>query len=54
MTKTSQDEFGLLGVMFTVIGWLFVFSAIVVVASSIVGSVAKDFGPLGIWLRTSR
>lgn len=54
MTKTSQDEFGLLGVMFTVIGWLFIFSAIVVVAPSIVGSVAKDSGPLGIWLRTSR
>ncbi|WP_260684409.1 hypothetical protein [Rhodococcus sp. KBS0724] len=53
ITRTSQDQFGLLGVMFTLISWLFVFSAIVVVAGTIVGSVAKDDGPLGSWLRRS-
>lgn len=51
ITHTSQDQFGLLGVMFTLISWLFIFSGIIVVASVIVSSVAKDDGPLGIWLR---
>lgn len=49
--ETSRDQFGFLGVMFTLISWLFVFSAIVVTASTIVGSVAEDNGPLGVWIR---
>jgi membrane protein len=37
--------------VFTLIGWLFVYSAIVVVAATIVQAFSEDDGQPGMWLR---
>lgn len=44
-------KFGVLGLVFTTIGWLFVFSAIVVAGATIISSLARDEGALGEFLR---
>lgn len=50
---SAQEQFGVLGMVFTLIGWLFVYSAIVVVAAVIVHAVSEDEYSLGTWLRNS-
>lgn len=52
--QSAQSQFGLLGMVFTLIGWLFVFSAIVVVAATMVHSVAASEGSCSTWLRHGR
>ena len=42
-------QFGVLGIVFTLVGWLFVFAAIVVGATIVVSSVARDEA-IGRWL----
>lgn len=42
-------QFGVIGIVFTLVGWLFVFAAIVVGATLVVSSVARD-EDIGRWL----
>ncbi|NMM85825.1 hypothetical protein B2J88_15865 [Rhodococcus sp. SRB_17] len=53
MAQSSEDQFGVLGLMFTFVGWLFVYSTIVVTAACISSSFSRDAGSLGAWLRSS-
>lgn len=53
MAHSSEDQFGVLGLMFTFVGWLFVYSTIVVTAACISSSFSRDAGSLGAWLRSS-
>lgn len=48
----ALHKFGVLGLVFTTIGWLFVFSAIVVAGSTIISSLSRDEGALGAFLRS--
>jgi membrane protein len=50
---SAERQFGLLGMVFTLIGWLFAYSAIVVVAATIVQAFSEDEndGQPGKWLR---
>ncbi|NMM85676.1 hypothetical protein B2J88_15080 [Rhodococcus sp. SRB_17] len=52
MARTSEEQFGVLGVMFTLVGWLFVYSAIVVVAACICSSFSREPSRAGAWLRS--
>ena len=52
--QSAQSQFGLLGMVFTIIGWLFVFSSIVVVAATVVRSVAASEGTWSTWLNHGR
>lgn len=49
--SSATGQFGTLGIIFTVISWLFVFSAIVIGSTVIVHALAVDDGPIGGWLR---
>lgn len=49
---SATGQFGILGVIFTIISWLFVFSAILVAATVIVHALASDSGRVGHFLRT--
>lgn len=51
MARSSAEQFGLLGVMFTFVGWLFAYSMIVVSAACISNSLFRDPGSFGSWLR---
>lgn len=53
MAQSSEDQFGVLGLMFTFVGWLFAYSAIVVTATCISASFSRGSGSLGAWLRSS-
>ena len=53
--NSAVKQFGVLGMVFTMIGWLFVYSAIVVVSATVVHALTQDDeadGP-GRWLRDS-
>jgi len=49
---SATGQFGILGVIFTIISWLFLFSAILVAATVIVHALASDQGRIGRFLRT--
>ncbi|HEY9315387.1 MAG TPA: hypothetical protein VIQ49_24320, partial [Williamsia sp.] len=49
---SATSQFGILGVIFTIISWLFVFSAVLVAATVIVYTLASDTGRIGHFLRT--
>lgn len=40
--SSAERQFGVLGMVFTLIGWLFVYSAIVVIAATVVHTIAQD------------
>ncbi|WP_207842043.1 hypothetical protein [Williamsia soli] len=50
---SATDQFGILGVIFTVISWLFVFSAIVIAATVIVHALFVEEGVVGRWLHAA-
>lgn len=50
VVKSATAQFGILGIIFTVISWLFVFSAIVIGATVIVHALSVDDGVVGRWL----
>jgi membrane protein len=50
VVASATAQFGVLGVIFTVISWLFVFSAIVIAATVIVHAMAVEEGIIGRWL----
>lgn len=55
ITNSAVKQFGFLGMVFTMIGWLFVYSAIVVISATVVHALTEDDednGP-GRWLRSS-
>ena len=49
---SATGQFGILGVIFTIISWLFVFSAVLVASTVIVCALAEDTGRIGHFLRT--
>ncbi|MGA9869914.1 MAG: hypothetical protein WBQ44_02015 [Rhodococcus sp. (in: high G+C Gram-positive bacteria)] len=51
--NNAEQQFGFLGIVFTLIGWLFVYSAIVVVAATAIHALTQDDhkGGPGTWLR---
>lgn len=49
---SATGQFGILGVVFTLISWLFVFSAVLVASTVIVYALAEDTGRIGHFLRT--
>jgi membrane protein len=49
---SATSQFGILGVIFTIISWLFVFSAVLVASTVIVYALASDTGRIGHFLRT--
>ncbi len=49
---SATGQFGILGVIFTIISWLFVFSAVLVASAVIVYTLASDTGRVGHFLRT--
>jgi membrane protein len=51
ISATAVAQYGVLGIVFTLVGWLFIFAVIVVASTIIVGSVARD-ETIGRWLGT--
>jgi membrane protein len=54
LVVSNQQQFGLLGVAFTLFSWLSACSFIIVVATVIGAVLAEDPGPLGRFIRASR
>jgi membrane protein len=54
LVASSQQQFGLLGVAFTLFSWLSACSFIIVVATVIGAVLAEDPGRLGRFIRASR
>jgi membrane protein len=42
VSATAVAQYGVLGIVFTLVGWLFLFAVVVVASTIIVGSVARD------------
>lgn len=53
--NSAEKQFGVLGMVFTMIGWLFVYSAIVVISATVVHALTQDVDDdaPGRWLRGS-
>ncbi|MGK9274002.1 hypothetical protein KXR83_23670 [Williamsia muralis] len=53
--NSAEKQFGVLGMVFTMIGWLFVYSAIAVISATVVHALTQDVDDdaLGRWLRGS-
>jgi membrane protein len=54
MVASSQQQFGFLGVAFTLFSWLSACSFVIVVATVVGAVLADDPGRLGRWIRTPR
>jgi membrane protein len=54
LVTTNQQQFGLLGVAFTLFTWLTACSLVIVVATVVGTVLAEDPGRLGRFIRTSR
>lgn len=50
-SAAAVSQFGILGLVFTMIGWLFVFAVIVVGSNVVISSLARD-ATVGPWLRS--
>ncbi|HEY5858552.1 MAG TPA: hypothetical protein VIW24_32160 [Aldersonia sp.] len=50
-SASAMSQFGILGLVFTMIGWLFVFAVIVVGSNVVISSLARD-ATVGPWLRS--
>jgi membrane protein len=49
VSQTAVSQYGVLGLVFTLVGWLFFFGIVVVASTIIVGSLARDEN-IGRWL----
>lgn len=49
VSATAIAQYGIIGIIFTIVGWLFVYSVVVVASTIVVGSLARD-ETIGRWL----